>query len=197
MEISYSFNQASTYTSKKGQSLLLVPSDFTVVDLETTGLRPTSDRIIEVACIKYRDNVEVDRFTSFANPGKHINSFITKLTGITNDMVSDAPYFDEIADSVWDFLDGEQIVGHNVNFDINFLYDALLVTVDNKLSNDFVDSMRVARKVLPTLPHHTLSYLMDYFSIDVNHHRAADDCLSTVILLEKLNEIIELKGIKI
>lgn len=114
---------------EKGQSLLICPPDYTVIDLETTGLNPGYDEIIEAACVRYRDGQETERITSLIQPenrredGRFIDPFIESLTGITNQLLETAPLFEEVGEKFWNFLEGEFIVGHNVNFDINFLYD--------------------------------------------------------------------------
>lgn len=140
---------------EKGKSLLICPSDYTVIDLETTGLSPEYDEIIEVACVQYRDGQETERIASLIQPGsrtkdnRFIDPFIESLTGITNHMLETAPRFEDVGEKVWDFLEGEFIVGHNVNFDINFLYDNFLNQWGKKLRNDFLDTMRLSRRVLP------------------------------------------------
>lgn len=172
----------------KGKSLLEFPENYTVIDLETTGTDPRYDEIIEVACLKIRDGVEVDRYVSFVKPQASIPEFITALTGITNEMVELAPSFSIIADSLWDYLEGELIVGHNVNFDINFLYDEFLQKDGRIFDNDYVDTLRLSRWVLRELPHHRLTDLCDYYDIKTTHHRACADCESTNLVFQKLNK---------
>lgn len=187
-KISVEFNEKQKNVRNKGCSLLTFPSDYTVIDLETTGTDPRFDDIIEIACIKYRDNKEVDCFQSLVKPdgGVNIPSFITELTGITNEMLSTAPNLNEIADKVWKFINGEIVVGHNVNFDINFLYDWFWANKNLELSNDYVDTLRLSRWILPEMSHHRLVDLCEHYSIDTAHHRAVDDCKSTQLVLQKL-----------
>lgn len=205
MEFSISFDNgqlkiheshSTAVKRQKGKSLLLIPNNYTVIDLETTGLNPSYDSIIEVACIKYRSGSETDRFHSLVQPpadddGAFIDDFITNLTGITNDMLKDAPKFPAIADDLWSFLDGEFLVGHNVNFDINFLYDNFQHSCGFLLQNDFLDTMRLSRRVLPDLKHHRLRDLDEYFKIGSDHHHALDDCLTTNTILQRLSEPIK------
>ncbi len=175
---------------QKGRSLLEFYDDFTIVDLETTGLDPRYDDIIEIACVKYRNNHEVDSFHSFIKLELWggIPTFITELTGITDEMLEGAPAFSEIADSLWHFLDGEIIVGHNVNFDINFLYDRFYAFDGRVFDNDFVDTLRISRWVLKELPHHRLSDLCEHYAIDATHHRAETDCIATHQVYLKLKQ---------
>ena len=182
----------------KGKSLLNFPTDFTVVDLETTGTDPRFDDMIEICCIKYRNNTEIERFQSLIQPddGANIPEFITTITGITNEMLKTAPHFSEIADQVFTFIENEVLVGHNVNFDINFLYDWFFYNQNKKINNDYVDTLRLSRWILPELSHHRLIDLCEYYSIDSIHHRSAADCESTKIVLDRLKNDAELRDVK-
>ena len=160
----------------KGNSLLEIVPDYTIIDLETTGLDPHSDEIIEIACVKFRNFKEIDRFTSLVHPERPIPSFITIHTGISNEMVASAPRFADITDNIISFLHDDIIIGHNVHFDINFLYDNLLKTADYTFSNDFIDTMRLSRLVLPDLYNHKLETVAEYFKSCGTHHRAEADC---------------------
>lgn len=191
---------------KKGKSLLEFPNDYTVVDLETTGLEPACDEIIEVACVKYRNGSEVARYESLVKPKPFINmpgniqyisDFIISLTGITNEMLTIAPKFEEIAADLYAFLDGEIIVGHNVNFDINFLIETFRWKCGLQFNNNFVDTLRLSRRILPELPHHTLSDMTEHFGISTLHHRAMADCLATNEVLNHLADIVREKNIDI
>lgn len=185
----------------KGKSLLKIPADYTIVDVETTGYDQRYDNIIEVGCIKYRDGEEVARYDTLIKPpknysGNYVDSYIESLTGITNEMLSSAPLFDDVAGNLWNFIKGELLVGHNVNFDVNFLYDIFSsFNAELILNNDFVDTLRIARRVLPELEHHRLEDLDDYFDIGIAHHRSISDCEITNIVLQKLAAIIAEKQI--
>ncbi len=174
----------------KGVSIFEIPVDYTIVDLETTGLAPADDAIIEVAAFKYKDNQLVDKYTTLIKPIEEytgtvieIDDFITNLTGITNEMVSTAPTFKDIANDLYDFLSGEVIVGHNVNFDVNFLRENFL-SLDMPFLNNYVDTLRLARRLFPELPHHRLSDLADHFELQEVHHRAVGDVEITKDVLE-------------
>jgi len=184
----------------KGTSLLQFPENYTVVDVETTGLEPFYDEIIEVACIKYRDGSEVARFESLVQPKpfitkpgnvQYVSDFIISLTGITNEMLTLAPAFDVIANDLYSFLENEIIVGHNVNFDINFLLNKFRYDYNLPFQNDFVDTLRLSRRILPELPHHTLVDMAEHFGIPAPHHRALGDCVATNEILGKLKEIVK------
>lgn len=162
----------------KGKSLLDFPSDYVIVDIETTGLSPEHDYIIEVSGIRYADGVEVERFSSLVQTDScYIDDYITALTNISSDMVTSAPEPKVVLDKFKAFIGGSLIVGHNVNFDINFLYDNFLKYCGEPLSNDFVDTMRLSRFLHPEEKHHTLSDLADRYGLSYSGaHRAVNDC---------------------
>lgn len=164
----------------KGNSLIEFPDDYIVLDLETTGLSPVYNEIIEVGAIKIRDGKIADQFNAFCKPENPIPYFITDLTGITNEMVKDAPSIKTVLKQVEDFVGEEIIVGHNVNFDINFIYEKNVEHFGKPFTNNFIDTMRISRKLYPELPHHRLSDLTKHLHIkQEGAHRAVDDCIST------------------
>ena len=95
--------------------------DFVVLDLETTGLDPVSDQIIEIAAIRFRDGEESDRFESLVNPGIPIPDFITKLTGISDKDVEHAPALDSVFENCLRFIGNSPLIGHQINFDAAFI----------------------------------------------------------------------------
>lgn len=97
--------------------------DYTVIELETTGFSSQFNHIIEVGCIKFRGGKEIDRYQSLIKPLEPIPYVIECMTGIKNADVQNTPTFNEIGMAIWNFLNGELIVGHSVNFDINFSYE--------------------------------------------------------------------------
>lgn len=164
----------------KGNSLIDFPENYVVVDCETTGLDAEYDSIIEVAALRVRNNTVVDSFSSLVNPGFEIDPFIEELTGITNDMLHTAPMPQDVFPAALAFLGDDIIVGHNVNFDINFLYDNFTDYCHEPLKNDFVDTLRISRKALPELPHHRLKDIADAFSVTPSGaHRSLADCQTT------------------
>lgn len=179
----------------KGNSLLDFPDSYVVIDIETTGLSPDYDSIIEVGAIKYESGVETERFSSLIQPdshdndGNYINDFIRNLTGITNEMLASAPTAKEVLPTFYEFLSGSVLVGHNVNFDINFLYDNFEKILNKSLSNDFVDTMRISRNLHPELREHTLSDLKVRYNIGYSKaHRTLADCESAHLVLRSLHK---------
>lgn len=180
----------------KGKSSILFPDDYVVVDIETTGLSPQYDEIIEIAAIKYKSGEKVDLFSTLVKPEYEIDEYITELTGITNEMVATAPKIADCIGYFKEFIGNEIIIGYNVNFDINFLYDNLLECCDEKLSNDFVDVMRIAKRVLPELSHHRQKDIAEFFGISIDGaHRAEADCLMCNECLENLENEIKTSGV--
>jgi DNA polymerase-3 subunit epsilon len=161
----------------KGRGIVGFPSNYVVLDIETTGLDPSVDEIIELAAIRVMDDVRTDTFNSLVRPTNPISGFITELTGITNDMVSRAPRVEDILPQFCEFLGGDVVVGHNVNFDINFIYDNLMKCSNRLFGNDFIDLLRIARKTLPRLENHRLETICRQFAVDTTaHHRGMKDC---------------------
>ena len=107
--------------SEKGKSLLQIVDDYVVIDLETTGLDPEYESIIEIAAMRVNGNAVVDSLSSLINPGYEIDEFITDLTGITNEMLASAPPIEDYLPEFLEFIKDSVLVGHNVNFDINFI----------------------------------------------------------------------------
>lgn len=164
----------------KGKSLLEFPSSYVVIDLETTGLDPKNNHIIEVAGLRITDGQENGTFTSLVNPYVPLDPFITGLTGITQEMLHPAPPLDDVLPRFLAFIDDDIVVGHNVNFDINFIYEASIALLHRPFSNDFVDTLRLSRRLYREEQHHRLSDLIARFQIgDCVDHRAMSDVRQT------------------
>ena len=162
---------------KKGKSLLGFPSDYCVVDIETTGLSSVFNEIIEISAVRYRNFKKDETFSTLIKPVKKIPSFITRLTGISNSMVENAPDIESAVMDFYNFLGNDIIMGYNVNFDINFLYDFLLRKHDIILGNDYLDVLRFSRLALPQLSSRSQTSVADYYGINVKGaHRAEVDC---------------------
>lgn len=191
----------------KGMSLDEFPNSFCVLDLETTGFNPKADAILEIGLIKVVENKIVDSYTSLIKPPKnfiddtgkelYIDTFLENLTGITNDELETAPTLIEVSDTIKNFIASDIIVGHNVNFDINFLYDFFLENYSFEFSNDFWDMLKISKRVLPELKHHRLSDIANFFKYDFIGHRALNDCKATFDLMMYLKKFIEVNDLNI
>ncbi|MDD3028539.1 MAG: exonuclease domain-containing protein [Erysipelotrichaceae bacterium] len=126
----------------------------------------------------------VETYTTLLNPQAKLPPMITKITGITNEMLKDAPILDEsIRTKVRELISGRVILGHNVTFDINFLR-AHVCDIDN----DHIDTLPLARACLPQLSHHRLTDLADYFDLEGDHHWAINDVLFTIAVYNRLSQ---------
>lgn len=161
--------------------------NFTVVDIETTGLSPTTNEIIELSAIKIRQGQVVEKFTTLIKPEGHINSYITNLTGISDEMVKNSPKIEDVIKNFCEFLANDCILGHNINFDLRFIKHNLLKHHNIELNNSSLDTVRLARKYCPKLGSYKLSSLANHFNINTEgHHRALKDCEMTFDLYKKI-----------
>jgi len=162
---------------------------YAIIDIETTGLSLAGEKITEIAIIIHDGKKVVGEFESLVNPEKKIPYRITQMTGITNQMVVDAPRFYEIAKRVVELTEDKVVVGHNVNFDYGFLRHEF-----KSLGYDFkrktMDTVRLSRKLIPGRKSYGLGKLCKDLGIN-NHarHRASGDALATTHLFEMLLEI--------
>ncbi len=170
--------------------------DFVVIDTETTGLRPGPDRVIEVAAVRVRGGVVVDTFQSLINPGRRIPPFIVQFTGITPDMLHDAPSAREIMPTFLHFIEGAILVGHNVGFDLNFLsHEAQLLNRDMPM--DGLDTIPLARRFLPGLKRFKLDMVAAHLKIPtVNRHRALGDAEVTAEVFLRILTLAQQQGIQ-
>ncbi|MBR3476566.1 MAG: ribonuclease H-like domain-containing protein [Candidatus Methanomethylophilaceae archaeon] len=182
----------NTSRKGKGRSIIALPESYCVVDIETTGLSTNWDNIIEIGAIRYEKNEEVRSFQTLVKPpmrhdGKYVDDFIVLLTGITNSMLEDAPGIGESLLAFDDFIGDSVIIGYNVSFDINFLYDAFIKNLRKPLSNNYIDLLRFSRKLYPNMPHHTLSDMVYRFGYkNENAHRALSDVKATKHCYERM-----------
>lgn len=156
--------------------------DFVVLDLETTGLTPKTDRILEIGAIKVVDGEVKERYATFINPQMEIPARITELTGITREMVADAPYRDRAVRALVEFCGDLPLLGHNIRFDYSFVkHDA--VNLGLEFEKEAVDTLSIARLALPQLESRSLEFLCGYYGISrENAHRAMDDAAETLEL---------------
>lgn len=165
----------------KGKCLCCFPSDFVLLDIETTGLSPTYEDIIEISAIKVRNGKAVDTFSQLINIGRPLPPFISALTGITDSMLANADTAENVLSRFLDFIGSDILMAHNANFDINFLYDKCFEKLGYFLYNDFVDTLKIARKLLPDLPSRSLDSLAAYYCLPPRQtHRALGDCEMTL-----------------
>ncbi|RYU76734.1 exonuclease domain-containing protein [Hymenobacter persicinus] len=164
---------------------------YAIIDLETTGGQPTQDRITEVAIFIHDGEKVVDQFDTLLNPGRPIPTFISQLTGITNDMVRDAPKFHEVARKIVEMTEGCVFVAHNVRFDYSFLKKEF-ADLGYNYSRKTLCTVRLSRSLIPGQPSYSLGKLCQNIGIPLEgRHRAAGDAAATAILFDRLLKITQ------
>lgn len=159
--------------------------DYIVLDVETTGLDRTNDKIIEIGMIKVENGEVSDYYESLVNPGIHIPSAASKVNGIYDKDVAEAPTIENIIDGISTFIETLPIVGHNTNFDIAFLAREMS---ENGIEKHlyYYDTISICKDVALPVPNHKLETIMKYFEIkDVQAHRAVADAEVTLAVLQK------------
>lgn len=158
------------------------------IDLETTGLNPRRDKIIEIGALKVEKGRVIDRLSVLVNPGRQLEERIVQLTGIRDEDLEGAPYIEDVLPEVLSFLGNLPLLGHSILFDFSFLKKA---AVDQRLSLEkcALDTLRIARRYLADLEHRSLGYLCGYYGIPHRAHRALEDAEATHVLYQKLAEL--------
>ncbi|MBQ4396553.1 MAG: PolC-type DNA polymerase III [Clostridia bacterium] len=170
----------------KGEDHRSLDGEFIVFDLETTGLSAVSERITEIGAVRYRGGEIADKFNTFVNPHMPIPPKIVELTGITDDMVKDAPDEDQAVRAFLEFAGENPIfVAHNANFDIGFMR-AACERCGIPFDPVYIDTVPLARALHPTLKNHKLDTVGEYLEIPpFEHHRACDDALALAQIVQK------------
>lgn len=167
---------------KNYKSSLAKVDDYVVLDFETTGLRAGSDKIIQIGAVKYIGHMHKDTMYVTINPEQHISSTITRITGITNADVRDAPVIEDVAHELITFIGGLPIIAHNAPFDMGFLYALEEITPIPEYT--VIDTVKLARKAIPETPNHKLTTLSAYLELEHNAHDALGDCLATAAIYQ-------------
>ena len=178
---------------------LLKDLDFVVVDVEATGAKTPPNRLIELGAFRIRGARIVDKFHSLVNPEIPIPRFVASLTGISNDMVRDAPVFADVAPKWLDFVSDSVLVAHNAPFDTSFLnHEISRVYPGHRMVNPHLCTVRLSRRAMPDLSNHRLETIASHFSIPIaSRHRAGSDALATAeIFILLLTALEETHGIK-
>ena len=154
----------------KGKSLLAFPDDYTVIDIETNGFGSDVE-ILELSAVRFRGGALQDSFATLIKPSRRVYPFITAMARSGAELVPSLQRF-------CDFISDDILLGYNVNFDINIIYDNMRARLGKPLVNDFVDVLRFARKALPRLSDHKQTTVAAHFGIPTDGaHRAEADCL--------------------
>ena len=179
-------------------STLLKEAEFSVLDVETTGLSARNNRVIEIGIVKVKNLKVVDKYTTLINPGCDIPYFITQFTGIANSDVQYAPSFYDTAEEIEDFIGNSIISGHNLSFDEGFLSYEFIRNGFEPLSNLSVCTLKLSRKIFPSLKSKSLASVTEYLGIkNRDSHRALSDAEATAqILIKLIKKLTKEKGIK-
>ena len=169
---------------------------YTVIDIETTGLSKSYHQITEIAAAKIRNGEIVEQYQTLVNPQVRIPAFITQLTGITNQMVQDAPTIKHALPDFLGFLQKDIFVAHNATFDFGFLDHNLKMHHGQNLLNQKLCTKKLANRLLPNLSHKRLQDLCRHFNINNSRaHRALGDVQATALVFNNMLSILQEKGI--
>jgi len=174
--------------------MVIFETMYSVIDIETTGTNNQTGKIIEIAIILFNGQYISDSFVSLINPECYIPHIITRITGITNEMVVNSPKFYEIAKNIVTLTSNKIFVAHNASFDYNFIRKEF-----KELGYDFfrktMCTVELSRKLMPGHNSYSLGKLCNDLKIEINgRHRAEGDALATVELLKKLLIEYDLKN---
>lgn len=165
--------------------------NFVAVDIETTGLNPVTDKILEIGALKIENGNIVDTFSELVNPDMEIPERIIELTGINDEMVKNCPDISCVIKKFVEFCDKDVLLGHNLKFDYSFIVEK---AAENgmKFKKNGLDTLTMAKRHLKDLDSRKLDYLCSYYGIkDEEHHRAFNDARVTVELYRILADLFE------
>ena len=182
--------------NNRGRKIEKYIPDYVVFDLETTGVSPIYDEVVEISGVKVKGGKVIEEFSSLVNPGRSIPRAASRVNGITDDMVRDEPFFTEVLSDFFQFVGDDVLVGHNIHsFDMKFLYRDADKFYGRIPGNDYVDTLSVARSCLPQLSHHRLVDLASFYGISAEGaHRALNDCHMNQQVFEHLGKEMEDAG---
>ena len=172
-----------------------IDCEYVVFDIETTGFSPINDKITEIGAVKIKNNVVIERYNQLINPGIPIPENIVKITGITDELVSDKPKIEDILPEFQKFMGNSVLVAHNSPFDMGFIKEKFN-KIEINITNTSLDTLELSRCLFPTLKRHKLNLVAKHLDIKLeNHHRAVDDAEATSKIFMKCIEIMKDKGI--
>lgn len=162
-----------------------VTDSYVCIDLETTGLNPKQDKIIEIGAVRVEGGQIAGQWESLVNPGRKLEERIVELTGIHDEQLADAPRIEKVLPEFLAFAGEQILLGHGVLFDYSFVKKAA-VNERMTFERQGIDTLRIARKYLQNLESRSLGSLCAYYAIPHNAHRALEDAKATVALYGKL-----------
>ena len=178
-------------TNVKSKKALNFVDNYVLVDIETTGLSPINDEIIEIGAIKVKENRIVDEYNELIKINRRLSPFITNLTGITDAMLRHGKLPSVVFKEFVDFVEDDVIIGHNVNFDYGFLCDKCKKYINYNLENERIDTMYLAKKLVPNSINYKLGTLANYFNVSYEGaHRGLKDVEITYEVYNHLRKLI-------
>lgn len=177
----------------KGQSL---DDEFVVFDIETTGLSKEKDKITEIGAVKIKNGEIINTFSTFINPLVSLSPEIVKLTKITDEMLKDAPFINEVLPNFLEFVGNSVLVAHNAGFDVGFVRNAAEALQMPSVDNTVLDTVELSRTLLPELNKHKLDIVAEHLGVVLDgHHRAVNDAQATAEIFIKFIQMLEEKEI--
>jgi len=169
---------------------------YVVFDLETTGLNPVSDEIIEFGAVKLKGTEIIDSFSSLVKPKRKITSETFEITGISNEMLAEAPGLEEVLTSFLKFSEGCILVAHNATFDYRFVRSAVKELFGKEWESPYIDTLALSKSLLKSRSY-SLDNVVKHLKLgNFNHHRAAEDARVTAEVFRKFMSMVDKRGIK-
>ncbi|MFA9424052.1 MAG: PolC-type DNA polymerase III, partial [Sedimentibacter sp.] len=166
---------------------ITLDSDFVVFDLETTGLNPKNDEIIEIGAVKISNRKVVDSFSTFVHVNRNLPAKIIELTSITDDMLQGQPEITQALPDFMKFSQGSVLVAHNASFDVTFIKEKARVYLNTNYDPSSIDTLELSKALMKDVKNHKLNTLTKKLGIKLeNHHRAVDDASATAQLFISL-----------
>ena len=192
----YYVNDVDDCLAVRGNRNMPFDGEYVAFDLETTGLRPRFDKIIEIGAVRMKNGEEIDRFQTFVDPGMPLRQDTIQLTGINDDMLRGAPKIEEILPKFMEFVGNSILVAHNAEFDTCYIRrNCKALGLDCDITS--VDTLTLSQNLLPEMGKHKLDMVADHFKLgDFEHHRAADDAVICGKIAAKLFEKLADMGVK-
>ena len=174
-----------------GSTDQLLTDEFVAFDLETTGLSSREDAITEIGAVIYKNGEILDRFQSFVNPHRPLTQKVIDLTGITDDMLKDAPSIETVLPEFLAFCGDRPLAAHNADFDVGFIL-AACDKLGISYAPTYVDTLIMAQNLMPDLKNHKLNNVAEALSLpEFNHHRAVDDGVTVAHMLTRFIDMLQ------
>lgn len=192
----YLINDTDDRIVVRGTAQTPFDGEFVAFDLETTGLNDCENAIIEIGAVRMKNGEMLARFESFVNPKRQLHRNTTDLTGITDEMLADAPEISEVLPQFLAFCGDSPLIAHNADFDIGFV-TAACERLNIPFAPTYIDTLTLSRDMLPKLSAHKLNVVADFLGLpEFNHHRATDDALTCGLIFARLSAKLREQGME-